>query len=78
MFANVVFVLLAVVGMTSIVGLYSMSKEKIVEVRKEEDKAYELLVETGDVMPNDHKHSKESKYYHAEDDGDAAKAESQR
>lgn len=78
MVANVLFVVLAVVGMTSIVGLYSMSQEKIAEVRKEEDKAYELLVETGDVMPNDHKHSKESKYYHAEESDDAAQAESKR
>jgi len=83
MVANVLFVILAVVGMTSIVGLYSMSESKIAEVRKEEDKAYELLVETGDVMPNEHKHSEDSKFYHAEEEeleesDDAAQAESER
>ncbi|MEW4453102.1 MULTISPECIES: succinate dehydrogenase cytochrome b558 subunit [Bremerella] len=75
--ANVVFVLLAVAGMAAIVGLYSMSSEKIAEVRVEEDKAYEILVETGDIMPNPHKHSEESKFSHEEHD-EAPQAESER
>ncbi|MBI1248279.1 succinate dehydrogenase [bacterium] len=60
--ANVVFVIFAVAGMASIVGLYSMSQEKIAEVRAEEDEAYKVLVETGDIVPNPEKHSPLSEY----------------
>lgn len=52
---NVIGVVIAVIGLTSIVGLQTMSN--IDEVRAEEDRAYETLVITGDVLPNEHKRS---------------------
>lgn len=73
--ANVLFVVLAVVGMTSIVGLYSMSSERIVEVRAQEDEAYKLLSETGDVLPNAHKHSPQSEFAPKHEHEEADEAE---
>ncbi|PQO39571.1 succinate dehydrogenase [Bremerella cremea] len=76
--ANCIFVVLAVAGMASIVGLYTMSSETIAEVRVEEDEAYKILSETGDILPNAHKHSKQSEFYENNDEEEAPEAESER
>ncbi|PQO43764.1 succinate dehydrogenase cytochrome b558 subunit [Blastopirellula marina] len=44
---------LALVGLTSIVGLWTM--KDLPEIREKENTAYELLVEIGDIPPNPHK-----------------------
>ncbi|TWT32759.1 succinate dehydrogenase cytochrome b558 subunit [Blastopirellula retiformator] len=44
---------LALVGITSIVGLWTLKDFK--EIREKENTAYELLVEIGDIPPSEHK-----------------------
>jgi succinate dehydrogenase / fumarate reductase cytochrome b subunit len=48
-------VALSVVGLSALGGFATMSKEKIEEVRKEENKMYDAKTASGEVTPADHK-----------------------
>jgi len=50
---NGIGIVVAVLGILPIVGLTSLKDTQA--VRGREDKAYELMVETGEIQPNEHK-----------------------